>query len=287
MAQVHTLEEWASGLTEERVPSTTYPFRTEPAAPVLGWRDGAVTHLRFNRPEVLNALDLPTALAFRDVCAAIAADREVRAVVMSGAGRAFVAGGDVQAMAADSVDLPRRLVGAIHEGLTLLATLDAPLVAQVQGAVAGAGLGLMLACDLAVAADNVRLAFAYPQIGASADCGTAAGLVRTLGLRRALQVALLGRPVDAQTALQWGLVNEVVAKDQLAATVESLAARLAAGPTKAFGDVKRLMRGAGERNLPAQLQAEAASFLRCAATADFQEGLSAFVAKRPPVFRGS
>jgi 2-(1,2-epoxy-1,2-dihydrophenyl)acetyl-CoA isomerase len=264
-----------------------YPDRSdETGTRVLCWREGAVAQIRFNRPRALNAIDVPMAQGFNAACQAIAADPLVRAVHISAEGSAFMAGGDLAAMRADPVPVARELIAGMHSGLLLLANLRAPVVASVQGAVFGGGLGLVLGCDLVVAAEGTRFGIAYPLIGASSDCSTSWGLVQVLGLRKAMELALLADAIDAAEALRLGLVNRVVPAEALHAEGERLAQRLAAGPTQALGQLKRLLRAAAQNDLPTHLDAEAQAFLACAQTADFTEGVSAFLDKRKPLFKG-
>lgn len=255
-------------------------------ASVLTWRDGAVAHIHFNRPAALNAIDLDLAQSLRRACEALAQDPSVRAVVLSGQGRAFMAGGDLAALQQDPVAVASSLIDNMHAAIGSLASLPAPVIASVHGAVAGAGLGRALACDLCIAAEGTRFSMAYPLVGTSPDCGTSWGLVRALGLRQALQFALLGQTLDAAHALRLGLVSQVVAADALEHETASLAARLAAGPSAALGRTKCLLHGAVDASLVAQLDAEKNAFLASAATADFQEGVAAFLGKREPRFIG-
>ena len=255
-------------------------------APVLSWRDGGVAHIRFNRPAMLNAIDLDLAKMFRAACEALAQDDSVRAVVLSGEGRAFMAGGDLVALQGEPVKVASVLIEHMHAAIGLLTALPAPVIASVHGEVAGGGLGLALSCDLCLAAEDTRLSLAYPQIGTSPDCGTSWGLVRALGLRQALQFALVGGRLKAADALRLGLVSQVVATDALVSETARLAAQLAGGPTAAFGRTKRLLRLAAHASLHDQLNAEMEDFLASAATADFQEGVDAFLGKRAPRFTG-
>jgi 2-(1,2-epoxy-1,2-dihydrophenyl)acetyl-CoA isomerase len=252
---------------------------------VLLEREGAIARIRFNRPDVLNAADRPLALAFRDACRAIAADASVRVVVISGAGRAFMAGGDI-AQFRDPASIPESLIDPLHEGLLCLSRLQAPVIASLHGPVAGAGLSIAMGCDLAIAADTTRFNFAYTNLATSCDLGASWHLPRLVGLRRALEIALLCEPLDAQQALKLGLVNRVEPAKSLEAATHHLALRLAAGAPVAQGQVKRLLRDAWSRELPAQLAAERAAFAHCAGTHDFAEGVSAFLGKRAPVFQG-
>lgn len=263
----------------------TYPEKSA-AGSVLHWREGGVAHIRFNRPQALNAIDREMATAFALACEQIQADGAVRAVLLSGAGRAFMAGGDIGEMRADPDGAAEELIAGMHRGIRLLAGMNAPVVCAVQGAVAGGGLGLMLACDLALAAEGTRLSVAYPTIGASCDCSTSWSLVQVLGLRKAMELALLGDKVDAAQALQLGLVNQLVAADSLDAEAQALVQRLAQGPTLALGTMKKLLRGAAQRTLDEQLDAEAAGFVACTKTEDFREGTQAFAEKRAARFHG-
>lgn len=255
--------------------------------PVSCWREGAIAHLRFNRPQALNAIDLDTADALLRACEQIAADPAIRVVWMSGAGRAFMAGGDLAAMKPDPVTICTALIARVHAALRVLARLDAPVIAGVHGAVAGGGLGIVLGgADLIIAADNTRFAVAYPLIGASCDCATSWSLPRIVGLHRALELVLLGDPVDAAEALRLGLCNRVVPAADLDAETRRLAERVADGPTRAYGRLRRLIRTSLDNSFDAQLDAETAGFSECAATDDFREGIDAFLGKRRPVFRG-
>ena len=252
-------------------------------------RDGAIVRLRFARPEVLNALDRASAEAFRDAAFAIAGDPTVRCVVIAGAGRAFMAGGDVASFGIGSgreAEAAAAIITPLHEGLLTLRAQNAPIVAVLQGAVAGAGMSVALAADLAIAADNVRFVYAYSALGVSPDGSSTFFLPRLIGLRRAMEIALLNRPIPAAEALSLGLVGEVVPLDGLEAAAAALAGRLAAGPTVAFGATRRLFERSFGATLADQLEAERQSFMACARTADFVEGASAFLQKRGADFHG-
>lgn len=253
--------------------------------------DGAagIASIVINRPEVLNALDLPTARAIRDAVLSLVGDARVRCVLLKGAGRGFMAGGDVTRFAEDfdrADKLVDELLDCLHPAIEALRQIDAPVVAAVHGAVAGGGLSLMCGCDLVLAADNARFVIAYDRIGNSPDCGGSYYLPRLLGIRRAAQFFMLSETLDATAALNAGLVNRVVPADRLAEEAEALAQKLAAGPTRAYGQYKRLVARAFDRELPDQLEAEREAFKAGTKTADFREGVSAFLAKRPPDFKG-
>lgn len=258
----------------------------QPASHLQFTSDGAIARIVFDHPQALNAIDSAMAQAFLGACRQIAADPAVRVVVLSGAGRAFMAGGDI-AQFRDAPELiPAQLIGPMHEGLALLSKIEAPVIASLHGAVAGAGLSIALACDLVIAADGTKFNFAYTSLGTSCDCGASWTLPRLVGMKRALEIALLPGAIDAAAALGMGLVNRVVPPGELQATTDQLAARLAAGPTRAYGMLKRLLRDSLGNSLEAQLDAERAGFTACAGTADFKEGVTAFLAKRAPVFQG-
>ena len=255
-------------------------------APLLVTRQGAVATLRFNRPAAMNALDLPTALALRDAVQAISQDPEVRAVLLQGSGRAFVAGGDLAALRADPVQGAQDLLGPLNETLLLLQGLNAPVIAQVHGAAAGAGLSLMLMCDFVLAAEGTKFNLAYINLGTSCDVGASWALPRLVGLRHALEIALLGETFGTDDALRLGLINRVLPAAELDAAAHAFAQRIAAGPTLAYGHMRRLMRGSFDHDLATQLQAEAQAFDACARSADLREGIEAFFAKRPAIFQG-
>lgn len=257
-----------------------------PDAPLQLTREGAVATLRFNRPAALNAIDVPMAQALLAAAHELAADRSVRTVVLCGAGKGFVAGGDLATLQADPEQGAADLIGPLHEALTLFAAMDAPLIAQVHGVAAGAGLSLMLQADFVLAAEGTRFNLAYINIGASCDVGASWALPRLVGLRRALEIALLGDTLSATDAERLGLVNRIVPAAELEAQVRALAQRLARGPTRALGEMRRLMRSSFDRSLSQQLDAEAAAFGRCAQTADFRVGVEAFFARQPAQFTG-
>ena len=249
-------------------------------------REGAVAVLQLNRPAAFNALDMPMAQAFHEAVHAVAADTSVRAVVLCGAGRCFGVGGDLAAMQHDAAPVARVLIDALHTSLLRLAEMDAPVIASLHGAVAGGSMSLALGADLAIAAEGTSFNLAYGRIGANCDVGGSWHLPRLVGLRRAMQIALLSESLSAQEALQLGLVNRVVPADALGLETMALAQRLAHGPTLAYGRMKRLLRQSFENDLATQLDAEREAFCTGAATHDFREGVAAFLGKRAAVFEG-
>jgi len=254
---------------------------------VRSWREQGVAHIRFNRPAAFNAVDAALAQGFAAACRELVGDASIRVVVVSGEGRAFMAGGDLQALQADPVGAAQALLPAMHEALTILTELPAPVIASVQGLVAGGGLGVALAADFCIAAEGSRFHFAYPVIGASADCGSSWSLVRHVGLRRALEIALLAQPLEAAEAVRLGLVNRTVAAEHLEQETAALARQLAGGAPLALGAIKRLLRSAGDHDWAGHLQAESRAFAACAASVDFREGCAALLERRAPQFRGA
>lgn len=259
-------------------------------APVLLRKDGAVAEIRFNRPEVLNALNPACARALHDAVRDVAADDAIRAVIVSGEGRAFMAGGDISSFEVGpgkAAPFFRELIGAFHGALEGLATLPKPIIASLNGAVAGAGFSVALATDLAIAADNAKFTLAYSRLGTSPDGSSSWTLPRVVGLRKALEIALLSDVFDAAEALRLGVVNKVVPAADLERETRALAERLAAGPTLAYGEIKKLMRNSFAHSLHDQLGAEGDAFVRSSVTADFAEGVAAFLGKRPARFEGA
>ena len=247
---------------------------------------GNIAWLRFNRPQVLNALNVEVADAFLKVCQELSVSSEVRAIVVTGAGRAFMAGGDLASMREDPLGSAQSLIEPMHAGLQLLALGGAPVIAALHGVVAGAGLSIALNADLVVAAQGTKFNLAYANVGASCDLGASWALPRIVGLRRALQIALLSDPFDVEQALAWGIVNWIVPAESLETEAMAIAGRLAAGPTVAIGNIKKLMRASFDNALPQQLDFERDEFLACAATSDFEEGVSAFLERRRAIFLG-
>ncbi|MDN5844301.1 MAG: enoyl-CoA hydratase-related protein [Alcaligenaceae bacterium] len=257
--------------------------------PVILDLDGPVATIRFNRPQSLNALDLDGFRAFGDAVARLGEYEGLRAVVIRGEGKAFMVGADLTAVTAD-IDHAAETVGAmidvLHPAIIALGQLPVPVIAAAQGAVAGAGLSLMMGCDFTVADENTRFSLAYSRIGASLDGGGSWMLPRIVGRRKALQIALLADPFDAATALRLDLVDEVAPHDEFEAVLGRWCDRLANGPTHSYGRIKALLAASSTNDLPTQLDAERAAFLSCAGTDDFREGVTAFVEKRPAQFQG-
>jgi 2-(1,2-epoxy-1,2-dihydrophenyl)acetyl-CoA isomerase len=250
-----------------------------------------VATVTLNRPAARNALDFEMMDALVSNLATLAGDESLRVIVLRGAGDHFMAGGDVRAFA-EHIDEPStrrgeyfgRAIQHLHAAIEALQRMPHAVIARVQGAVAGFGFSLVCACDLAVAADDAYFASAYRNLALTPDGGLTFALPRIVGLRKALEILLLSERLDATEALRLGLVNKVVPAALLDGAVAAWATSLATGPPLALRSVKRLARQSFERTLSEQLQAEAQSFARCAASADFAEGVRAFIEKRKPRF---
>ncbi len=258
--------------------------------PVLLAIDDGIGEIVFNRPDQLNAINLELASAFHDAVKQAIADPVVRVIVLSGAGRAFMAGGDLVYFRKAGNQAPQAadlLTGPMHAALLALAEAGQPVLASLHGAVFGAGMSVALAADLAIAADDAVLNTAYVKVANSPDCAATWTLPGIVGLRKALEIALLADNINAPEALRLGLVNRVVPAQQLATETRALARRLADAAPLALASIKRLIRGSRDRSLQQQLDIEAKSFAKNAGSADFHEALDAFFEKRKPTFTGS
>jgi len=254
------------------------------AGTVLLDTQGGVRVITLNRPDVLNAFNAEMGEALADALRDAERDAGVRCVLLAAAGRGFCAGQDLrEALAGSLADVLRARYNRI---VLRMRTMEKPVVAAVNGVAAGAGCNLALAADLRVASDRASFIEAFSRIGLVPDSGGTWLLPRLVGVGRALEMMLLAEPVDAATAERIGLVNRVVPHDTLMPRALEWAARLAEGPTRAYGLIKRGL----EHNLSADLRGglEYEAYLQEIAgrTADYREGVAAFVAKRPPAYRG-
>lgn len=262
-------------------------------AKILVERHGAVARIVLNAPEALNAIDPDMARAFSRAAAEVSADPAVRAVIVAGAGPHFMAGGDIRCFA-EWLDLPAAerdarfgaLIADVSDAVSHLRTMEKPVIGAVRGAAAGFGFSLMCACDLVIASDTVNCKLAYCQIAASPDGGGSHTLPRLVGVRKAMEIALLDERIDAARALELGLVSKVVADAALDEQAIALAQRLAGQATTAIGRTKRLFYASLDNDLPVQLGAERQAFLAGAASQDFAEAVAAFLGRRKPQFHG-
>lgn len=250
---------------------------------------GAVATITLDRADALNALDLRLAGDLLDAVAAVDRDERVRCVVLTGAGRAFCAGGDIGEFAENagrSRAHVRELSSLMHTAEERLARAPKPVVVGVNGAAAGGGFGLALSGDLVLAAESARFTPAYARIGAAPDGGFTHFVPRLAGLRRAQELYYTDRSLTAREGLEWGLVTRVVPDLDLATEVAALADRLAAGPTRAFALAKALFYDAATHTLEAQLERESLAISESAASEDWAAGTRAFVEKKRSEFRG-
>jgi 2-(1,2-epoxy-1,2-dihydrophenyl)acetyl-CoA isomerase len=252
--------------------------------------EGGVATLRLNRPDKGNAIDTDMAADLAEAATQIAERSDVRAVLIAGNGPNFTVGGDLGLFAGTAREhLPnrlRRMIDSYHLAIERLTSIDAPVVAAVRGGAGGGGLGLLYAADIVVAADDARFALGYGALGLTADGGNTWFLPRMIGMRRAQELFLLNRRLSAQEAFDFGLVSRLVPSNAVESEAATIAGTLAAGPTRAFGAVRRMLRQSFETGLSDQLDAEKDSIIVASTTDDAQEGIAAFVAKRRPQFRG-
>ena len=259
------------------------------SAPIQYDVDQSVATITLDRPDALNALTVELKVALREALERAASDDGVRAVVLTGAGRAFCVGQDLRehadslAAGDSALDTVRRHYNPI---VRAIAEMPKPVVAAVNGMAAGAGASLAFACDLRVASEKAGFLMAFAKVGLGPDTGASWTLPRLVGLGRAAELLMLAEPIDAARALELGLVNSVVPGDDLAKTVADLAGRLAAGPTKAFAGIKRALAVAATSDLATALETEADVQAACGATADHRNATTAFVAKQSPTFEG-
>jgi 2-(1,2-epoxy-1,2-dihydrophenyl)acetyl-CoA isomerase len=250
---------------------------------VLVEQTDSVLTVTLNRPDSLNALTCASYTAL-DCAWQRAAHPSIRAVILTGAGRGFCSGQDMSSSDSDDPASDLRYVDSTIRGLR---SLDKPTIAAVNGAAAGGGLAYALACDYRVAARNARFVPAFFNVALVPDLGCSWFLARLLGYPRALEWLLTGRRLDADEALRWGLVSEVVEPEQLMPRARALASDFAAAPTVAIAQTKRLLQRALTAGLDEQLEAEARAQVICGASADYAEALAAFRDKRTPKFSGN
>ncbi|MFN8457124.1 MAG: enoyl-CoA hydratase-related protein [Anaerolineae bacterium] len=248
----------------------------------------SVATLTFNRPEVLNAIDLSTAETLHRQLTDAERNPEIRAVILTGRGRGFCAGGDLRFALAVNPHSPGdsflALTHTLHASILKLRQMDKPVIAAINGPAAGAGLFLALACDVRVMAGSAYLKQSNTSYGLSIPAGGTFTLPRLVGLAKALEIALLDEPIPAAHALELGLVNKVVPQSRLLSEAQQLAERLANRPVGALGRVKRLLNGAFEASLAEQLEREWQEIAASANSAEGREGITAFLEKRQPDF---
>ena len=248
-------------------------------------RDGAVLTLTLNRPDVLNAFNGAMHKAFQAGLKEAQSD-DVRAVVVTGAGRGFCVGQDLTEFSDAPTDIGDRLRSGYHKNILAIRGLEKPVIAAVNGPAAGAGLSLACACDIRIAAESAAFIPAFIGIGLVPDSGGSYFVARLLGIARAFAWMTSNRKLTAAEAREWGLVWDVIADDALAGRAAELAATYAAAPTRAIGMTKRLFDSTHLATLDEQLELEAQLQAAATQTEDFREGVTAFLEKRPPSFAG-
>jgi len=249
-------------------------------------KSGKVLKISLNKPESRNALNMEMRVDLKKVMGSLCEDPQIRALILTGVGKAFCAGGDLRTMQVPMPDLAgRKRLKDLHGWLNTLINLEIPVIAAVNGVAAGAGCSLAMACDLIVAAEDARFVFSVVKLGLIPDGGSLYFLPRLVGLPRAKELMFSGRVIEASEALAIGLVNKVVPADQLMPTVEELAGELAQGAGKAIALTKRLLNLSMSSDLESILEFEALGQDICFGTEDFGEGRKAFLEKRKPVFQ--
>jgi 2-(1,2-epoxy-1,2-dihydrophenyl)acetyl-CoA isomerase len=253
--------------------------------------DGGVMTLTLNRPERRNALNVEMALGLRDALLRAASDLAVRTVVLTGAGQAFCAGGDVQAMAqaksrAQPVEERAQSLRFRAEASRLLYEMPKPTVAVIGGAAAGAGFALALACDFRLALSGTKITTAFAKVGLSGDFGVSYFLPRLVGAARARELMMLSPVLTGEEALAWGLVHRVYGAQEFDGLARAFVTALAQGPTVALGRMKQNLNASYDQSLADSLTSESQLQVSCFGTADHADAAAAFVEKRPPRFFG-
>ncbi len=250
----------------------------------------SIATITLNRPDNANSLDVALARDLLQAAIAAVADPAVRAIVITGRGRFFCAGGDLASFAAvgDNMEAVLREVTAyLHSAIGTLAQGDKPVITAINGTAAGAGFSLAITGDFVVSAESARFTMAYTNAGLSPDGSSTWFLPRLVGARKARELMMLNPVLSAAEALELGLLYRVVPDDELEAAVAELATTLASGPTRAYGQVKRLLQASGQNGLESQMQLETEGIVAMGHSADGHEGVSAFLDKRKPVFSGA
>lgn len=248
-----------------------------------------VAHITFNRPDTANSINEEIAKDLMRAALQCDEDPEIRAVLISGAGKVFSGGGDLRAFTAKGRKLPyylKETTTYLHAAISRFTRMEAPVVAAVHGAVVGAGMSIAIACDIVIAAETTRFMVAYTRIGLVPDGSATYFLPRIVGLKRALELTLTNRMFSAQEALQWGLVTDVAPENELLEKARDIAVQLASGPTRAYGASKRLLHSGWTGTLETQMENESQAIANVARTQDAQEGIAAFLEKRKPKYKG-
>lgn len=248
-----------------------------------------VAHITLNRPDAANSINEEMGKDLMHAALRCDEDPEIRSVLISGAGKIFSGGGDLKAFLSKGDQLPyhvKEITTYLHAAISRFTRMDAPVVAAVHGAVAGAGMSIAIACDIVVAAETTRFTVAYTRAGLVPDGSSTYFLPRIVGLKRALELTLTNRMFSAQEALQWGLITRVVPDHELLTQSRAIAVQLANGPTQAYGLSKQLLHSGWTETLETQMENESQAIANSARTRDAYEGITAFLEKRPPKYKG-
>ena len=246
--------------------------------------------ITLNRPDSANGLNMEMGKELMLAAIECDASFDIRAVIITGAGKMFSAGGDLKSFSTYGDKLPgaiKELTTYLHAAVSRFARMNAPVIVAVNGMAAGAGFSLAIAGDLVIAAQSAKFTMAYTAAGLSPDGSASYYLPRLIGLRRTQELMLTNRRLSAEEALDWGLVTKVVADENLLDEAKALALSLAAGPTLAFGMVKKLLTASFDNSLETQMEMEARGIAAMTTVADGKEGIASFLEKRKPVFKGT
>ncbi len=248
-----------------------------------------IAKITLNRPDSANALNIDLARDLMQASLECDEDSDIRAVVLTGNGRMFCAGGDLKSFAAQGDKLPahmKEVTTYLHGAVSRFARMDAPLIGAVNGTAAGAGMSIACSCDIVFAGESAKFTMAYTRAGLTPDGSSTYFLPRIVGMKRALELAITNRLLSAKEAEEWGIVNRVVPDADLLTEAEKLATELAAGATGAFGGAKRLLHSGWTETLETQMENETQSIAARPKTDDGKEGIAAFLEKRAPHFNG-
>lgn len=250
---------------------------------------GNIAHITLNRPDSANALNVDMAKDLLHASLQCDQDPAIRAVILTGIGRMFSAGGDLKSFAAQGENLSyhlKEVTTYLHAAVSRFTRMNAPLITAINGTAAGAGMSLACTGDLVLAAESAKFTMAYTRAGLTPDGSSTYFLPRIVGLKRALELTLTNRVLSAQEAAAWGIVTKVVPDANLLTEAEALATQLADGPTQTLGAAKRLLHSGWGETLESQMENETVSIAALAQTADGREGITAFLEKRAPKFSG-
>ncbi len=253
-------------------------------------RNAGVAVITLNRPQSFNAMTLELTRELSEIAMECDTNDDIRAVIVTGAGKAFSAGGDLASFKDAGPRVPyllKEMTTHLHAAISRFSRMSAPLIASVNGMAAGAGMSLACAADITLAARSAKFTMAYTAVGLAPDGSSTFYLPRIIGMKRTKELMLTNRTLTAEEAADWGLVNSVVDDDALMAETMALASKLAAGPTAAYGAIKRMLAGSSSESLEGQLELESRAISDAARTEDHQEGRAAFFEKRKPQFKGN